>query len=485
MPMKISDVTVYREDTQILHDVSFVVNDGEVLGIVGDNGAGKTTLLDAIEGVVPLESGSVRTGMVARLHQEVTASETIEEWFGDQPEWRLLYILEVAKVDATPMTLLKELSGGQRTRLELARIVTRDSPADVLLLDEPTNNLDHEGLQWVESMIVRFRGAVVIVSHDRALLDAVCTGILQLENGAVTCYTGNYSEYRRQREFEWKHAREQYESAQRQRQSIKRRAAIERSRATSARKQPPKDNNKMAYDAHTMNAETGAGKRLRVLETKLGYVEDAQRPMRPMEYRVSFSDTPRVSKRVLEVLDLAFSYSDVSVLQGLSLAVLGGQRVRIMGRNGSGKTTFLKIIAGLLSPTGGNVTYARDVRVGYFSQDGDQLDDSRTVLEQIATPTKDDETRLHENAKALGLSERALDTIISHLSRGQRAKVALLELLSGSYPLLVFDEPTNHLDIRTRELFEDALLRYDGAIVFASHDEWFANTMDAAVSFEL
>lgn len=480
MTVHISHLTVHRDDSLILNDISFHAHQGEVVGVIGDNGAGKTTLLDAIEGRITLTAGHVHASSIARLEQDMLSGHSIEAYYPQLEPWQLHYAISLAEITASPDTRLDTLSGGQRTRLGLAAILVIQPQPDVLLLDEPTNNLDAEGIMWLKQIIRQFRGTVLLVSHDRSLLDAVCTHIIELRHQKATLYTGNYSAYVSARDRERQQQLDQYDHYQEQKKSLERQIHAQHRHIRKPSKKPTKDNDKFLRNAQKDAAQASAGSKLRALKSKLAQLDETERPEKIVTYRSHLHGTVPPHKLIVEIQDVTHAYGQHTALRPTSHTVRGAERLHVLGRNGSGKSTFLKLLGGRLQLQAGTITYGENVKVGYFSQDADQLQPDLPLAGQIQTKTKNEETALYENARALGLPPLLLQKPIATFSRGQRAKAAFLELLMNDYQLLILDEPTNHLDIHTRELIEDALHRYEGAIVFASHDTYFADKLATA-----
>lgn len=469
-----SHITLYRGDTAILHDAAFTVSTDDAVGIVGDNGAGKTSLLHAIAGDITLESGVIQAKNSTLLVQDNNRSETIEQYYTQLEHWQLYYALSLAEVEAAPETPLTALSGGQRTLLGIAAILVRDPQPEILLLDEPTNNLDSAGIQWLKATLRRFTGTILLVSHDRALLDAVCSHIIEIRDSTLTMYTGNFSDYKAAREQEHSLQQAAYEAQQEQKKALERQLRTQQERATSAKRKPRKDNDKMLHDGGVMNAEKSAGSKLRAVKAKLAQLEETARPTTTTHYRSSLHGQVLPHQHVVSVDTVSYRYEPRLALNDASFTIRGPVRLHLVGENGSGKSTLLKLLARKLPLQQGDITYGANIATGYFSQDADQLHGDTALAVQISTTTKAEQTALFENARALGLLPHELQKPVATLSRGQRAKAALLELLMNDYQLLLLDEPTNHLDIRTQELLENTLQRYKGAIIFASHDTYFA-----------
>jgi macrolide transport system ATP-binding/permease protein len=468
------------DDKIVLNDINFAVNSGEVTALIGENGTGKTTLLKVIMGENQPDSGSVALHYetIGYVPQEADVGKTIQDAFDANVEpWRIDYALGLVGLGTMKGSLsVKTLSGGQKTRLALAGVLAHDPEPTVLLLDEPTNNLDAEGLVWLADFIRSFRGGIVLVSHDRHFINQVATDIAELRNGELRHYGGNYDFYIEQRAIERETEVQRYEQHIAEKKQLEQSISDQREKGQHTHKHIKRnDNDKYQRDFFRNRVTVKFGQQARALETRLNQLGDVERPENIRNYGVTLNGATSSEKLLLRLSDVGKSY-DRDVLSDIGLELRGNERVHISGHNGSGKTTLLKIAAGLLKPNSGERILGNNVRIGYFSQDVDSLDYERSALENLqstdATPTD-----IFREARSLGLDKQTLQKLPGQLSRGQQAKLGFAKLLLSSYHLLVLDEPTNHLDIPTREQIEAALQAYNGALLFASHDRYFVETM--------
>jgi ATP-binding cassette subfamily F protein 3 len=485
----------------LLREVSWRIGRGERIGLCGPNGTGKTTLCRILAGVEEPDAGRVHrdSGVsVGYLPQEVGASEAgtvlAEALSGFDEVWRLEAELErlaslMADPAATEATTerygeiqhrfealggyrleaeakiilgglgfaaadahrpLAEFSGGWRMRAALARLLLLRP--DLLLLDEPTNHLDLESLGWLESFLSSYAGSVVVVSHDRYFLNRMVTSIAEMAEGSVTLYHGDYDHYLVERE-----ARHALQEA-RQRNQAKRVAEIERFidrfryQATKARQ---------------------VQSRVKMLE-KIERIEVGEATRR---IHFAFPQPPRSGRLVARLHDVHKAYGTNIVYAGVDFTVERGQRVALVGVNGAGKSTLLKMLAGVLPPDRGERAVGAHVQVHYYAQHQlDGLRPSRTVLEELEEA--DPQSALGRLRSILGsflFSGDQVDKRISVLSGGEKARVALAKMLVRPAALLCMDEPTNHLDLASKEVLEEALVAFNGTIVFISHDRYFIN----------
>jgi ATP-binding cassette subfamily F protein 3 len=504
----------------ILKEITFSVAPGERVGLIGPNGSGKSTLLHIIAGLETPDGGSVsltpanlRLGYLAQglaIDPAVTVAEALHAAAGDpgllegeltrlavalaaephRDDLQRAYDETLARLSGLDSgrveTILSSLgldaldreqpagrlSGGQKTRLGLA-LALLDDP-DVLLLDEPTNHLDIAMLEWLEGWLTGYRGAALIVSHDRTFLDRTVNRIIDLDPIHHTAreYTGNYSDYLAQYRAE---RTRQLAAWKDQEYEIHRiRADIARTREQARHVEITTKPNQPGVRRIAKKVAKKAASREKKLERFLTSDERVSKPERTWQMKLDFEEAGKahIGRDVLALRDLAVGY-DRPLLSGLNLDVQAGQRVALTGPNGSGKTTLLRTIAGLIPPLAGNVRLGGSVRLGYMAQEQELLDPESTALATIqrAAPLNETEARsflhyyLFEGDDALRR--------IAELSYGERSRLALARLVAEGCTFLLLDEPINHLDIPSRERFEEALSNFDGAILAVVHDRYF------------
>jgi len=491
----------------VLHGVTWQVDSGQSIGMVGENGAGKTTIIRLITGEYAPDEGEVTVHRSARISLLEQAPDVepgisaVEEVMSARPDLRELEdtiehlagliadpqadtrgrtvdrLLELhsraleeydhagghdfaARVARTLSGLglptdhhclpLGKLSGGQRRRVALAKVLLDD--VDLLLLDEPTNHLDIEAIEWLQGFLVGYSGAFIAISHDRYFLDAVCDRIAELEDLALTEYQGSYTSYRQQKE---ERAEADLKAWRLQQKEIRRQEEVIRWRRAQA---TPK-----------------AMRMAKVRERMLARMERLERPtlQRPRP-TLRFAQPRSASNDVVEMKGLGKSFGERHLFADLGMMVTRGNRIGIVGPNGTGKTTLLRIVMGELEPTSGTIRRGRNIRVGYYCQEREDVDSSKTVLDSVATVRPDlipEQLRKYLGRFLFTGDDVFLQTSV--LSGGERSRVALAMLILGQPDLLLLDEPTNHLDIPSREVFEDALVDYQGTIIMASHDRYF------------
>ncbi len=521
----------------VLQDITFNISAGERLGLIGPNGCGKTTLLRILAGLDRPDSGSVaRTRRDLRIgylsqgfdldpsltlaeacspvpvqdlettlvrlasklaenpadHQLQTQyDEALERLSASSPSpEEILAPLGLASL--SPDHRLGELSGGQKTRLMLARLLLQ-SP-HLLLLDEPTNHLDIAMLEWLEAWLRRFHGAALIVSHDRAFLDNTVSSILEIDPATheLKQHAGNYSAYIEKKEAERDRQLQTYLDQQAEIRRIK--ADIARTKAQAAKTERAAssihiggpDYKVKGYKAYKQGIAKGTAKKAKAREKKLErFLESdelVERPRPSWQLKLDFAAPEHQSKDILTARDLAIGYpGSPPLLAGLRLNVRGGERVALTGPNGCGKTTLLRTIAGRLEPAAGSLKLGTSVKLGYMTQEQEHLDLDQSPLETIQGAGVFDQTEArHFLHFFLFSGDDPLRTVRS-LSYGERARLELALLVAQGCTFLLLDEPINHLDIPSRARFEQALGRYTGTVLAVVHDRYFIEKFATAV----
>lgn len=477
----------YR-DKPVLDDVSLSVNAGEVTALIGENGAGKTTLLKLVLGELKPDSGSVALHheVIGYVPQEAEAVGTIQDGFEKQSEgWKVDYTLSLVGLESIPKTrAVSSLSGGQKTRLALAKVLATDPEPTVLLLDEPTNNLDADGLAWLEQFIKSFTGGIVLVSHDRHFINKVATSVVELHNGKLKQYGGNYDFYKQQKEIEYQTELAKYESNIEERKRLEKAIKAQSDKSQHAHKHIKRsDNDKYQRDFFRNRVTVKFGQNAKMLQGRLEQLEEVEKPESSKNYKVTLGGNVPPTKLIMRAENISKSYSNRAITYP-DFEIRGTERLHIQGANGSGKTTLLKIVAGLLNAEGGDIELGQNIKVGYFSQDVNGLDYDLSNFDNLEI-TGATSTAIYREARSLGLDENDLRNKPNELSRGQQAKLSFAKLLLSQNHLLILDEPTNHLDLPTREKIEAALQHYQGAMLVASHDSYFTKSLGINKTLQL
>jgi ATP-binding cassette, subfamily F, member 3 len=517
--LRVNHVSYALPDRQFLGDVSFEVVPGERVGLIGRNGEGKTTLLRIITGELRADAGSVelsppdrrlgylQQGFLERPHAVVSdvlgppglawgalrsleaLGEAMAAPEADLP--RLLADYSAAQerldqsggvsqanivhaaltgldlADLLPAMPVQDLSGGQRMRLELARLLL-DQP-DLLILDEPTNHLDINGVLWLEAYLQRYRGAVLLVSHDRVFLDRVVTRTLALDGGRVASSAGGYSAYQEGLARSEQVARQTYQRQQRERERIEEQLRKEQARAQRTEL--------TTVDfAPRAKAKKGARQvkvRERRLERAVQSTDWVEKPKPMWEVRLDFSHVPPGSRQALRAEGLGISCAGNPVLAGVDLLVQAGDRIVLTGPNGGGKSSLLRLLAGEVQPDAGTIRVGESTRRGYLEQEQLTLPAGATPLSLVRSTAALDDTAARSYLHFFLFAGEQAFTPVERLSYGERSRLSLALILLGGANLLLLDEPLNHLDIQARERLEQALLEFPGASITVAHDRAF------------
>lgn len=462
--MTMEHLTKYYTERMLFEDTSFSINSGEKIGIIGINGTGKSTLLRIAAGVEEPDEGTVignRNLKIRYLPQnpEFAEGETVLSYVMSRNEMTDEMARFSMEADARAMlnrfsipdhdAPVHELSGGQRKRLALAAVLL--SEADLLILDEPTNHLDSEMAGWLEEFLKGFRGALLMVTHDRYFLDSVTNRIVEIDKGKLYSYSTNYLGF-----LKLKEEREAImEAAERKRQSILRVEIQWMMRGARARSTKQK--------AHIARYEE-------LRDQKAPEIGDK---------KVQFtSASSRMGRTTIELEHLSKSYGDKKLMEDFSYIFLKNDRIGIIGHNGCGKSTLMKMIMGLVQPDQGTITIGQTIKIGYFSQENEFMDDSQRMIEYIR-----DQAEYVKTPEGVITASQMLErflfprhvhyTRIEKLSGGEKRRLYLLRILMQAPNVLILDEPTNDLDIQTMTILEDYLDSFDGIVIAVSHDRYF------------
>jgi len=516
MLLNVEHLYKYFNGQALLKDINFTVEDREAVGLIGINGCGKSTLLNIITGregydKTPEGLGSVNIAGKASigflrqnsgLNSELTIGEEMKNAFaplletldkmkvlekkmadggdidsisheyaelssyfeardGYRIDVKIKQVLNGMGFGSTPTDrVISTLSGGEKTRLALAKLLLEEP--NLLILDEPTNHLDFETLMWLEDYLKGYKGAIIIVSHDRYFLNKVCTRICEIEQGRLTSYRGDYSSYLVQKKMNSERQLKEYEAQQKEIAKLEDYVAKNLVRASTS---------KMAKSRQHM----------------LDRIERIDKPLmytKPPKIKLEYDIEP--TKEIVRVVDCPLVVGEGAdkkeLIKSLTMNVRRGEHVAIIGANGIGKTSILKLIQGIIPHEGGNISWGGNVKISYFEQEHAILDPHKTMLEEIM----DRYPRLSEQQArsvlgAVLLTGENVFKPISVLSGGERAKLCFAIMALNRGNVLVLDEPTNHLDLSTKEVLEDALAEFGGTIILVSHDRYLLNKVASRI----
>lgn len=516
MLLNVEHLYKYFNGQALLKDINFTVEDREAVGLIGINGCGKSTLLNIITGregydKTPEGLGSVNIAGKASigflrqnsgLNSELTIGEEMKNAFaplletldkmkvlekkmadggdidsisheyaelssyfeardGYRIDVKIKQVLNGMGFGSTPTDrVISTLSGGEKTRLALAKLLLEEP--NLLILDEPTNHLDFETLMWLEDYLKGYKGAIIIVSHDRYFLNKVCTRICEIEQGRLTSYRGDYSSYLVQKKMNSERQLKEYEAQQKEIAKLEDYVAKNLVRASTS---------KMAKSRQHM----------------LDRIERIDKPLmytKPPKIKLEYDIEP--TKDIVRVVDCPLVVGEGAdkkeLIKSLTMNVRRGEHVAIIGANGIGKTSILKLIQGIIPHEGGNISWGGNVKISYFEQEHAILDPHKTMLEEIM----DRYPRLSEQQArsvlgAVLLTGENVFKPISVLSGGERAKLCFAIMALNRGNVLVLDEPTNHLDLSTKEVLEDALAEFGGTIILVSHDRYLLNKVASRI----
>jgi ATP-binding cassette subfamily F protein 3 len=524
--LQVSDIHKAYGDHVILDKVSFVINPGERVGLIGPNGCGKSTLLHIIAGLESPDQGSVqlnppetRLGFlqqglayteeetvgdllnvsaealaatearVAELAASLaTADETTRADLTDaysealaelerlivaqpKPHEAEAVLAGLGLTDVPLETPVAILSGGQKTRLGLARLLL-ERP-HILLLDEPTNHLDIEALEWLEAWLATYSGAVLIVSHDRTFLDNTIHRILDLEpeTHTVTEYVGTYSDYIEAWERQRAKQRAQWKDQQ---EEIKRmRADIGRTKTQAMSVEQTTTSGQPTVRRLAKKVARKATSREKKLERYLESDERVEKPKQRWQMKLEFVETPESGQDVLLLEHLSAGYGGVPLFEDINAVLKAGERVALVGPNGAGKTTLLRVILGQMAPLAGRARLGANVEVGYYAQEQETLDPESTPFQTVRRVAAMSETETRAFLHYFLFSGDDVFVPVGSLSYGERARLVLARLVATGCNFLVLDEPINHLDIPSRARFEQAMTAFEGTVLAVVHDRYF------------
>jgi macrolide transport system ATP-binding/permease protein len=465
---------------KILDNISFDIKNGERIGLVGYNGTGKTTLANILTGKLTPDKGFIEKSpelTIGYLTQSIDY-EGNDIFSTDGDLLQHSSELGLKKVYEWEEKRLNHLSGGEKLKLALSNVWA--SKPGFLILDEPTNHLDFKGIEWLIEELQKFKGPVLIISHDRHFLDKTVTRIFEIENTRINFYNGNYSDYQKEKQHRLETQMHHYEIQQRKKEEIE----MQMEQLSSWSEQAHKTSTKQGRDyGHKEYHRVKAKKRDAQVKSKMKRLQSeleknkVEKPLEESKIRFQFDSKGNRGKRIIEAKNLTKSFNERTLFLDSHFYINHGERIGLLGENGCGKTTLIKMLLGESPVTSGELWKSESLKAAYLSQDVDDLPGDNTALEALGYTDREGILKARTLFANLGLMEQFITKPIRTLSLGERTRVKLVDMLMKEYDILILDEPTNHLDLPSREQLEKTLSEFNGTIITVSHDYYFLNKL--------
>ena len=470
--VKLSDICKAYNERSVLESVNLDVNEGEHIGIVGDNGSGKSTLIKIIIGVEQADKGKVEITKknIGYLKQ---ATE-----YNDTDFMKIFNELNINSDIDFSEDRMKSLSGGEKTKLVLSSILSNNP--DILLLDEPTNHVDIESVEWLIKEINNFRGTILVVSHDRYFLNKAVQKIIEIEDGHLNIYYGNYDEYHQQKEQERKNLQAKYAYQQKQDKKIQKEIRELKSWSEKGEREAGKQGGSPS-DAKIKgvktNAQRKASKAARSAESKKNRLEQMRedyinKPKDERNVKFSFSGFSTGRRSLINLTDVSKKFGSKTLFKDVTFSINSGEKIGLIGPNGCGKTTIINMMLDKEPLTSGEIWKTTSLKIAYMSQDVFDIASGKTIFELAGSYDSKTKQLFLTNLVNMGFTREQFRNKISNLSLGERMRIKLAQIIIEDYNLLILDEPTNHLDLANKIELENALKKFPGSILIASHDKY-------------
>lgn len=461
MLVKVENLKKYYSDRLILDIDKFEVSEDDKIGLVGSNGQGKTTLLKAILGEIEIDEGHI---YLTDSYSYISQSENNIETCSNTKEKSILN---------APDKFEEHLSGGEKVKLKIADALS--DKKSIIIADEPTSNLDKKSIGILENMFKRYDGALLLISHDRRFLDELCTTILELEDGKLKAYKGNYTDYLMQKDEEVKRADFEYQEYVKEKKRLEKALLDKKALSDGIRKTPKRMGNSEAR-LHKMGGQTNKKKldsNVKAIKSRIDKLEIKNKPKVSAEMKIKIQDGMEIiSKNLVEIKDMTLNLGNKLLLDNVSFKIKRGKKIALLGDNGCGKSTLIKEI---LSNNNDHIKINNKVKIGYFDQHQSILDEEKSVLYNTKVNSSFEESFIRINLNLFGFKGDDVYKKVKVLSGGEKVKIAICKIILEDNNFLIFDEPTNYLDIKSMEALEKALINTDKTILIVSHDRVFTS----------
>ncbi|MGG7079491.1 ABC-F type ribosomal protection protein CplR [Clostridium sardiniense] len=459
---RLNKVKKYYGDRLILDIDKLEILDGDRIGLVGVNGAGKTTLIKALINALPIDEGNV---YITKSFAYISQTEDTNEKFLDN---------NFKNVFNAPFEYDDFLSGGEKVKFKIAKALSENK--NLIIADEPTANLDGYSIEILEKMLKNYNGALLLVSHDRNFLDALCNTIIEIEDGKIKVYKGNYSKYLELKTLERQRSETEYVAYVNEKKHLENAILNKQNIKDSIRRTPKRMGNSEAR-LHKMGgqkAKKNLDNNMKALKSRIDHLEVKEKPQAIKEINITVQDNLKIaSKNLIEVKHLNLLAGDKLLLKDASFKIKNGKKVALIGNNGCGKSTLLKDIISNKN----NIKVLDNVVIGYFDQSQYILNDNESILKNILRDCSYDESFVRTNLDGFGFKGDDVFKQVSLLSGGEKVKIALCKVLLSDNNLLILDEPTNYLDIKSMESLESALINCNKTLIIVSHDRKFISNI--------